>query len=119
MVTHYGMSESLGLATFEKPPASVFLDVPLPQQRPEYSERTAQVIDEEIRNILAAAQERVRQTLGSKRALLDALAKKLLAQEVVDRATLVELLGTRDEATAALKRAAFSRNDGSRFRAPY
>jgi cell division protease FtsH len=115
MVTHYGMSESLGLATFEKPPASTFLDVALPQQRPEYSERTAQAIDEEIRNILAAAQERVRQTLASKRVLLDALAKKLLAQEVVDRATLVELLGAHDEATTALKRAAFSRDDGSRF----
>jgi cell division protease FtsH len=118
MVTHYGMSESLGLATFERPLASMFLDVPLPQQRPEYSERTAQAIDEEIRNILAAAQERVRQTLASKRVLLDALAKKLLAQEVVDRATLVELFGAHDEATTALKRAAFSRDDGSRFVGP-
>ena len=93
MVTQYGMSEQLGLATFEEP-RNTFLNVPgmpLPGQR-EYSERTAQAIDEEIRKILEDAHARVHETLTKRRPVLDALAKLLLEKEVVDRSVLDELL---------------------------
>jgi cell division protease FtsH len=92
MVTHYGMSDALGLATFEEPRTSMFLDLPMAQQRAEYSERTAQAIDDEIRKHLAEARERVRSTLGAQRDKLDVLAKLLQEKEVVDRATLDTLL---------------------------
>jgi len=93
MVTQYGMSESLGLATFEEP-RHTFLNVQqavLPGQR-EYSERTAQAIDQEIREILSAAHLRVRETLGKRRPALEALAKLLLEKEVVDRQVLDDLM---------------------------
>jgi len=92
MITRYGMSERLGLATFEEPRSSAFLNIPVPQARREYSERTAQVIDDEIAKLLADAHTRVTETLTARRPELDALAKLLLEREVVDRAALDQLL---------------------------
>ncbi|MBI3077702.1 MAG: ATP-dependent zinc metalloprotease FtsH [Deltaproteobacteria bacterium] len=92
MVTRYGMSEQLGLATFEEPRTSAFLNVPMLQGRREYSEQTAQAIDEEIAKLLADAHARVRATLTARRKTLDALARLLLEREVVDRAALDQLL---------------------------
>ena len=91
MVTRYGMSEALGLATFEAPRQALFLNVPSMAQR-EYSEETARRIDAEIEQLLKAAHGRVRETLGSKRVILEALAKHLIEKEVVDRATLTQLI---------------------------
>ncbi|MBI1894628.1 MAG: ATP-dependent metallopeptidase FtsH/Yme1/Tma family protein [Candidatus Rokubacteria bacterium] len=93
MVTQYGMSEHLGLATFEEPRTPLFLNVPAPQGPREYSERTAEAIDDEVTKLLADARSRVRDTLTTRRSTLDALAKLLLEKEVVDRAALDRLLG--------------------------
>ena len=91
MITQYGMSETLGLATFEEPRQALFLPVPSVQPK-DYSERTAEAIDAEIQQLLNAAHERVRATLDAKRPTLEALAKRLIQQEVIDRAALVELI---------------------------
>jgi cell division protease FtsH len=91
MVTRYGMSEVLGLATFEAPRQALFLNVPSTAQR-EYSEETARKIDAEIEQLLETAHGRVRETLGKKRTILDALATRLIEKEVVDRAALMELI---------------------------
>ena len=107
MVTHYGMSESLGLATFEQPRSAMFLDLPMQQQRAEYSERTAQSIDDEIRKLLAEAHERVAQTLKANRDKLDVLAKLLQEKEVVDRAALDTLMSPVGSDEASLRRVAF------------
>jgi cell division protease FtsH len=87
------MSEALGLATFEAPRQALFLQVPTGAPR-EYSEETARVIDAEIQTLLEAAHTRVRATLTAQRALLESLAKLLIAHEVVDRNALTQLLGT-------------------------
>jgi cell division protease FtsH len=92
MITRYGMSERLGLATFEEPRSSAFLNIPVPPAQREYSERTAQVIDDEIAKLLADAHTRVTDTLTTRRPELDALAKLLLEREVVDRVALDQLL---------------------------
>ena len=92
MITHYGMSDALGLATFEEPRTSMFLNVPMPQQHTSYSEQTAQAIDDEIREMLADAHARVEKTLQANRGSLDALGKLLLEKEVIDREALDELL---------------------------
>lgn len=92
MVTQYGMSEQLGLATFEEPRSSPFLNISKPQRVREYSEQTAQTIDEEIRKLLDDAHTRVEQTLATRRSELDALAKLLLEKEVIDRVALAQLL---------------------------
>jgi cell division protease FtsH len=93
MITRYGMSDVLGLATFEAPRQALFLQVPTGAPR-EYSEDTARVIDTEIQQFLEAAHTRVRTTLTAKRAVLESLARLLITQEVVDRQALDRLLAT-------------------------
>ena len=73
MVAQYSMSEKLGLATFEEP-RETFLGVAGSAPR-EYSEATAQAIDVEIAAILEAAHARVRETLTSRRTVVEELAK--------------------------------------------
>jgi cell division protease FtsH len=90
MITRYGMGEALGLATFE-PPRPMFLPVPTGGPK-EYSERTAETIDAEIQKLLEAAHARVRETLTAKRPTLEALAKRLIEKEVVDREALTRLI---------------------------
>jgi cell division protease FtsH len=91
MITAYGMSETLGLATFEAPRQAMFL--PMPSGGPkQYSERTAEAIDAEIQKLLEAAHGRVRETLGAKLVTLEALAKRLIEKEVVDRDALTKLI---------------------------
>ena len=92
MITHYGMSERLGHVTFDGASPSAFLNVPEAPQRAAYSEQTAQLIDEEIAKLIAEAHVRVKHTLTEKRAMLEALARLLLKQEVVERAMLDEVL---------------------------
>ena len=66
MITRYGMSDALGLATFEASRQALFLQVPTGAPR-EYSEETARVIDAEIQQLLEAAHTRVRETLTAQR----------------------------------------------------
>jgi cell division protease FtsH len=93
MVARYGMTDALGLATFEPPRQALFLNVPSMAQR-EYSEETARRIDDEIRELFEAAHERVRRTLTAKRDALTSLAKLLIEKEVVSRDDLVALLAS-------------------------
>ena len=92
MVTRYGMSERLGLATFESQHGTPFLNVPMPPAAKEYAEGTAQAIDEEVMKLLADAHARVAQTLTARRPELEALAKLLLEKETIDRAALEQVL---------------------------
>jgi cell division protease FtsH len=93
MVTQYGMSDELGLATFEKPQPPLFLNGAVAGERP-YSEETARTIDREVRKLLADAHIRVRETLSEQRAVLETLAKSLIEKEVVDREALMALLAS-------------------------
>jgi cell division protease FtsH len=92
MVVQYGMSERLGQVTFEFAPQSYLSAPEGSAPRGGYSERTAQIIDEEVSKLLEEAHDRVRRTLTQKRFILDELAHLLLKEEVVERATLLELL---------------------------
>jgi cell division protease FtsH len=93
MVTRYGMSQTLGLGTFEVARQALFLNVPSTAPR-EYSEDTARRIDAEIEQLLETAHRRVRETLTAKREMLTSLAKLLIEKEVVSRADLDALLAS-------------------------
>jgi cell division protease FtsH len=97
MVARYGMSDVLGLATFEPPRQALFLNIPSMAHR-EYSEETARRIDAEIAALLKAAHRRVRETLAAKREVLTSLAKLLIEKEVVGRDDLVALLKSSEAA---------------------
>ncbi len=92
MVTQYGMSPLLGPVTLQNAGAGMFLPETQPAPRGEFSERTAQSIDEEVRRLLNESEQRVHVTLTEKRAQLDALAAALLEHETVDRSALLALM---------------------------
>jgi cell division protease FtsH len=91
MITRWGMSETLGLGTFEEPDRAPFLPGHGIPPR-EYSEDTARAIDAEIRRFLDAAHARVLETLTARRPALEMLAKLLIDHEVVDGEQLGRLV---------------------------
>jgi cell division protease FtsH len=84
MVMEYGMSERLGLLTYTQPPQSRYLDLGLGTGGREYSERTAQEIDEEKSRIMDDAHQQVLVKLKNHRESLERLAGILLEQESID-----------------------------------
>jgi len=94
MITQFGMSEKLGLASLEGPRYATFLMVPTQSPR-EYSEETARLIDAEVKQILSEAHTKARDILFAHRAALEELAKLLLEKEVVDRPALQAILKVR------------------------
>ena len=95
MITQYGMSERLGQVAFDTGRRSAYLSVPDMPQSALYSNETARVIDEEVARLIREAHDRVAKTLGEQRQTLETLARLLLEREVVDRAALDVVLGTK------------------------
>jgi cell division protease FtsH len=91
MITRWGMSETLGLGTFEEQDRAPFLPGRGTPPR-EYSEDTARAIDAEIRRFLDGAHDRVLETLTARRTALETLAKLLIDHEVVDGEQLSRLV---------------------------
>jgi cell division protease FtsH len=91
MVTQFGMSEKIGLVSLEGSRTPMFLPVPTHMPK-EYSDETAQAVDEEVKRILSETHAKVREILGSRRHALDELAKLLLEKEVVERPELQAIL---------------------------
>jgi cell division protease FtsH len=92
MITQYGMSPKLGPATLQGSRSDAFLPEFPGTSHAEYSERTAQSIDEEVRRLLSEAEQRVRVTLTERRSTLDDVARALLEHETIDRSALLALL---------------------------
>ncbi len=84
MVMEYGMSERLGLLTYTHTPQSRYFDLGLGSNEREYSERTAQGIDEEKSRIMDEAHQKVLLKLKKYRDSLETLAKILLEKETID-----------------------------------
>ena len=97
MVTEYGMSEKLGLRTFEKERRSAFMETPMPSSSRDYSEEKAKEIDEEVAQILDDAHKRVQQILQEKRQLLEELYQLLMQKEVVEGDELRKIMGKETE----------------------
>jgi cell division protease FtsH len=92
MVSHWGMSERLGPVAFRAGDEHPFLGKEMSEPR-EFSEHTAQVIDEEIGRILSTASERARQLLEQHRQQLDTLAQALEREETLDEPQIEALIG--------------------------
>jgi cell division protease FtsH len=91
MVMEWGMSERLGTLTFGTKQEEVFLGRELGQQR-NYSERTAQMIDEEVAAIVKNAYHLAEKIIKENIEGLKALAEALLEKETVDAKELDEIL---------------------------
>src|SRR5579884_40669 len=91
MVTHWGMSDRLGPMSFRVGEEHVFLGKEIQEPR-DFSEGTAQVIDEEVQRILREADQQAYDLLEKNRADLDLLAETLLQKEELQRDEITELL---------------------------
>ena len=92
MVCQWGMSDRLGPIQFGSRDELIFLGKEIAQQK-DYSERTAQLIDEEVQRLIGEAYQRARQILEEKIDKLHALAKALLEREILDGHEVGEILG--------------------------
>jgi cell division protease FtsH len=92
MVTEYGMSERLGLVTYERARQPMFLPGSFPSTKT-YSEEKAGQIDEEISRVVEEAHQRVRGILSAHRNVLDDLAHLVSQKEMVQGEVLREMLG--------------------------
>lgn len=84
MVMEYGMSERLGPMTYTREPRSAHLDMGIGPKEREFSERTAQEIDEEISALIEAAHGKVRTLLEGHSDSLKELAGILLERESIE-----------------------------------
>ncbi len=87
MVTEYGMSEKLGPRTFGQRQELVFLGREISEQR-DYSDKTAQEIDEEVHNIIQRAYKTTKKILTANKKKLKLLAEELIAHETLDEPEL-------------------------------
>jgi cell division protease FtsH len=84
MVREYGMSEKLGPITFERERRPLFLEGIMPTPSKDYSEATAQEIDQEVADLVNRAHQRAREVLEARRPTLEKVGKILLEKEVLE-----------------------------------
>jgi cell division protease FtsH len=92
MVTQWGMSERMGPRTFGRRQSMIFLGRDISEER-DYSERTAEEIDDEVRRMIDEAHERCRTVLAAHRDKLDEVANVLVVDEMIEGDVLSKLLG--------------------------
>jgi cell division protease FtsH len=83
MVCEWGMSERMGPLTFGKREEMIFLGREIAQHQ-DYSEQTAVEIDREVKQIVMTNYEKAKVLIKERIAILHALAKALLEEEVLD-----------------------------------
>jgi len=91
MVCEWGMSDSMGPITYNKPNEEVFLGMDITQRR-EYSEATAGSIDAEVKSILSGAYKKARTLIDEHLAILHTMAAALMEHEVLDNSDIQRLL---------------------------
>jgi AFG3 family protein len=87
-VAVYGFSEKVGLLSF--PPKDDGMEMTKP-----YSNETGEIIDQEVRDWVAAAYARTLALLTKHKAGVEDLALKLLEKEVLHQEDLIAILGER------------------------
>ncbi len=92
MVSNWGMSERVGPLACQTSNEHPFLGRDVYEQR-DFSEHTAQVIDEEVARILSAAAERADALLADNREKLDTLSEELISRESLDDSEVASVIG--------------------------
>ena len=87
------MSDALGAISYDGNKRSRFLDIAVGSERGPYGEDTARLIDAEVKRIMTDAHGTARRVLTERRDGLEAVARRLLDQEVIEGDALRQLLG--------------------------
>jgi cell division protease FtsH len=91
MVCEWGMSEKLGPQTFGKKEEQIFLGKEFAKQK-DYSEKTAEAIDEEISSIINERYKYAEKLLLDNRDILESIAQALLERETLDAVEIEALI---------------------------
>ncbi len=92
MIREYGMSDKLGPITFERERRPLFLETAMPPGTKDYSEATAQEIDQEVASLVERAHRRATEILEQRRETLEKVARVLLEKEVIEGDELRQFL---------------------------
>lgn len=92
IVTEYGMSEELGPITFDRDRDKIFLGRELAQGK-EYSEKTAQLIDEGVKAVMDKCHIRAKNVLKENRDKLEKLAQVLMEKEIIEGDEIKKIVG--------------------------
>jgi cell division protease FtsH len=106
MVTQFGMSKQLGNRTYGQPADSRFLRPLFHFEERDYSDRTAEEIDHEVRRIIDERYERVKSILQHRRDDLDRVVRRLIEKETLEEKELRELLNHSAAAVAEVSASA-------------
>ena len=96
MVTEFGMSENLGPVNYSGEDREVFLGRDLSSSSRNYSERTAQLIDEEVQTLVRRGEVVANKLLAENRELLDTMAEALLERETLDAEDIDAIINGRE-----------------------
>jgi cell division protease FtsH len=104
MVMRFGMSARLGPLTYGETLTNRFLRMPFTPEERNFSERTAETIDDETRGLMDRQYQRVYKLLQERRDQLEAIVDQLIEKETLERSELeslvaqapADLIGSRD-----------------------
>ncbi len=94
MVTRYGMSDKLGPRMYAQNEEMIFLAQEIHDKK-NYSEKTSEMIDEEINRILVEGRMQAERILKEKRAAMDKLVDVLMEKETVEQEDFLAVMGER------------------------
>ena len=119
MVTEWGMSERVGPISYSSE-KEIFIGRDM-ASHVTYSEETAAIIDEEVREIVETALEKARKLLAENKKLLDNMARLLVERETIfseevdllmEGKTVEEIMQFMDENERTLRENPFARKQG-------
>ncbi len=93
MVCQWGMSDKVGMVQYGSDNDNVFLGRDFAAKK-DYSEKTAQEIDEEVRRIITEAYNRSKQLIEANRDKLEMIANALLEYETLEGSQVVDIIHT-------------------------
>ncbi|MFH1714735.1 MAG: ATP-dependent zinc metalloprotease FtsH [Elusimicrobiota bacterium] len=112
MVCEFGMSKKLGPLTYKKPEEEVFLGRDISRTR-EYSNKTLEAIDQEIKNEIDDAYERAKKYISENKEAIQKMVDRLIEREVIEGEELDELIAGIDNGEAKnTKKKNMENNDG-------
>jgi cell division protease FtsH len=117
MVCEWGMSEKLGPLQYGQKEEPIFIGKEIARHK-DYSEKTSELIDEEIREIVERAYRNAWDLLSEKRDTLAKLAERLLVKEALDRKAIEAITGIRKTKTAKKARPAAQDGEEEERREP-
>jgi cell division protease FtsH len=84
LITQYGMDEILGPRTYGEREELIFLGKEIHEQR-DYSDKTAEMIDQQITSLITQAQKTAQTILIKHKAQLDKIVDELMIKETLER----------------------------------